>query len=140
MKKGLKIVLGILFFIGFYSLSYSGEVVTSDINQDGDADGWAYITDGYVVKQEIDLNFDGKIDSVFMYDEGGKIKEEILDTNYDGKMDNWRLYDDGVMVVDRVDSNFDGRIDIWFYIDSGRVYKIEKDTTGDGKPDQVTNY
>ena len=119
---------------------YSADVIKSDINNDGDIDGWSYLNDGYIARQEIDMNFDGKVDSVFMYEKAGRVKEEILDTNYDGKMDNWRYYDDGDVVKDSIDRDFDGDIDVWFYIDRGRVYKMEEDTTGDGNPDRIVKY
>ena len=116
------------------------DVIESDINKDGDIDGWSYMNDGYIERQEIDMNFDGKIDSVFMYEKDGRVKEEILDTNYDGKMDNWRYYNGGEVIRDSIDSDFDGKIDVWFYIDRGRVYKMEEDTTGDGTPDRIVKY
>jgi hypothetical protein len=115
-------------------------VIESDINNDGNIDGWSYVNDGYIERQEIDMNFDGKIDSVFMYENNGSVKEEILDTNYDGKMDNWRYYNGGEVVQDSIDSDYDGKIDVWFYIDRGRVYKMEEDTTGDGSPDRTVKY
>ena len=116
------------------------DVVESDVNKDGDIDGWSYMNGGYIERQEIDMNFDGRIDSVFMYERDGRVKEEILDTNYDGKMDNWRYYNGGEVVKDSIDSDFDGKIDVWFYIDRGRVIKMEEDTTGDGNPDRTVEY
>lgn len=140
MRKNSVYVLFTAVFICISFLSYPAEVITSDINNDGEVDGWTYLRNGKVEKQEIDLNFDGKIDAVFIYDENGKVKEEILDTDYDGKMDNWRKYDDGELLVDSVDSNSDGKIDLWIYIDRGRIFKIERDTNGDGKPDKAAEY
>lgn len=128
----------IFFFSCFYAFSL--DIITSDMNSDGNADGWTYLKDGDIEKQEIDLNFDGKIDSVFLYESNGRVKEEILDTNYDGKMDNWRLYENGELVVDRVDSDLDGRIDIWIHVLKGKIILIEKDTTGDGKADKFAEY
>jgi hypothetical protein len=118
----------------------AADVIKSDINNDGDTDGWSYVMEGYVERQEIDMNFDGRVDSVFMYERDGRVKEELLDTNYDGKMDNWRFYDNGEIVKDSIDSDFDGKIDLWFYIDNGRIYKMEEDTDGDGEPDNATTY
>jgi hypothetical protein len=39
-----------------------------------------------------------------------------------------------------VDSDSDGKADLWIYVDRERIYKIERDTTGDGKPDKVAEY
>ena len=115
-------------------------VVTSDLNKDGKPDAWSYISGKVVTRQELDVNFDGKVDSIYVYDENGKVKEEILDTNYDGKMDNWRYYDNGSLTLDEADSNYNGKIDVWIYVDRDRVYEIKKDTNGDGKPDSITKY
>jgi hypothetical protein len=116
------------------------EVLTTDTNADGKLDGWTYIENGRIERQEIDVNFDGRIDSVFIYGSSGQVREEILDTNYDGKMDNWRLYENGELTVDSLDSNMDGMIDLWIHVVKGKIMQIEKDTDGDGKPDTTTGY
>jgi hypothetical protein len=140
MKKILKILLPVTVFFLSMNLRLYSETITSDINKDGKPDGWTYVTNGYVDKQELDINFDGKIDTVYVYEGEGKIKEEVLDTNYDGKMDNWRLFENGSLVMDKIDSNGDGHVDYWFYVDKGRIYKIEKDTNHDGTVDSTTEF
>jgi hypothetical protein len=116
------------------------EPVTSDFNRDGNPDAWSYFSGDKIEKQEIDINYDGKIDTVYLYDGEGKVAEEALDTNYDGKIDNWRTYKNGKIVLDKVDSNLDGRVDLWIYVDKGGIYRIEKDVDGDGKPDDTSAY
>jgi hypothetical protein len=140
MKWRLIYFFAILFLLIPSSFLLCTEVIQSDINNDGNTDGWSYVNGGDIERQEIDMNFDGKVDSVFIYEKDGKVKEEMLDTNYDGNMDNWREYSNGEVTVDRIDSNYDGKADIWFYIDRGRIYKIEKDTNADGQPDEVNTY
>lgn len=150
MKMISRIIITILPFLFFTSPAFcqelviselpGSEVIKSDINKDGDIDGWSYVREGSVERQEIDMNFDGQVDSVFIYERSGRVKEELLDTNHDGKIDNWRFYNEGEVIKDSMDSDFDGNIDVWFYIDRGHVYKMEEDTTGDGKPDQTTTY
>ncbi len=140
MTKALKLLAPAAIILFFLPIQVHSEVITSDVNKDGKADGWTYVENGYVDKQEIDINFDGKIDTVYVYEGDGKIKEEVLDTDYDGKMDNWRLYEDGSLVMERVDSNGDGKADYWFYVDKGRIYKIEKDTNHDGSVDTTTEF
>jgi len=119
---------------------HTDEIVESDMNHDGSPDAWSYIREGIILRQEFDINFDGKIDGIYIYQADNKVKEEILDTDYDGKMDNWRMYEDGELILDRLDSTGDGAVDIWIYIDRGRIYRFESDTNGDGVPDQVTRY
>jgi len=140
MTKVLKLLAASVIIILLLPIQAYPEVITSDINKDGKPDGWTYVKNGYVDKQELDINFDGKIDTIYVYEGEGKIKEEVLDTNYDGKMDNWRLYENGSLVMDRIDSNGDGRADYWFFVDKGRIYKIEKDMNHDGTADSVTEF
>ena len=140
MKQFLIALCTILLLFLPCTSAFASEVVESDVNKDGSPDGWTYVKNGSVEKQEIDINFDGKIDAVYLYEWGGKVKEEILDTNYDGRMDNWRSYKNGSLVEDQIDSNADGSVDIWFYIDQGKIIRLEKDTTGDGKPDFVSEF
>ena len=139
-KVGLSIFMLLFFLIFIVSQVDADTVITSDLNKDGKPDAWSYIKGKVVTRQELDVNFDGKVDSIYIYDSKGKVKEEILDTNYDGKMDNWRFYDNGSLTLDEADSNYDGKIDLWIFVDRDRVYKIEKDTNGDGKPDKIINY
>lgn len=120
--------------------SLHAEVYSSDVNKDGEDDAWTYVKNGYLQKQEIDMNYDGKVDAVFIYDSSGRVVREILDTDYDGNMDNWREYENGELVLDQVDSSGDGRIDLWLHVDRGRIYKMERDTTGDGSADEVVRY
>jgi hypothetical protein len=128
----------LLFFTCVFATA--AEVVKSDVNKDGKPDGWTYVNNGNGEKQEMDINFDGNIDAVYVYEWGGKVKEEILDTDYDGRMDNWRTYEDGNLVEDQIDSDADGEVDIWFYIDRGMIIRLEIDTSGDGKPDLVSEF
>jgi hypothetical protein len=116
------------------------EPVTSDFNRDGNPDAWSYFSGDKIEKQEIDINYDGKIDTVYLYDGEGKVAEEALDTDYDGKIDNWRTYKNGKIVLDKVDSNLDGRVDLWVYVDKGGIYRIERDVDGDGEPDDKSVY
>ncbi len=126
--------------IGSGKIVVADQIIEEDMNHDGKTDAWNYTHDKRIIKQELDINFDGKIDSVYVYDENMKVKEETLDTNYDGRMDNWREYEDGELVLDQIDSNLDGRIDVWIYVDRGRIYRIEKDTDFDGIPETVIEY
>jgi hypothetical protein len=120
--------------------AFSNEIVTADMNGDGTADGWSYIKNGQIQKQEIDMNYDGNIDTIFIYDVSGSVVQEILDTDYDGDMDNWREYQRGELVLDSIDSNKNGKADVWLFVDQGRIYKMGKDTDGDGVADQYTEF
>jgi hypothetical protein len=140
MKKA-SLLHCIIFIVALCVPSFAlSEVITTDTNSDGTPDAWTYMNGTFVEKQEIDMNYDGKVDSVFLYETTGNVKEEILDTDFDGKMDNWRYYDNGQLRIDQMDSNADGKIDVWVHVLKGKIILIEKDTTGDGKPDTSIEY
>lgn len=89
-------------------------------------------------KLEFDRNKDGKIDSLMILDEKGKKLYEELDYNFDGRMDDLCFYINGVLQREWIDTNFDGRIDLWVYLKNGvYVDRYEKDTDYDGVVDKV---
>jgi len=90
---------------------------------------------------EFDLNADGEVDYRVVYDKKGKVLREELDFNYDGAMDTFYYYLDGVLIRQEIDSDNDGKVDIWVYILDGQyVQRYERDTDGDGKPDVVRTF
>jgi hypothetical protein len=92
-------------------------------------------------KLEFDRNKDGKIDHVMILDEKGKKLYEELDYNFDGRMDDLCFYTNGVLQKEMIDTNFDGRIDLWVYLKNGvYVDKYERDTDYDGVVDKVKQF
>lgn len=90
---------------------------------------------------EVDRNVDSVADYRVIYDRAGMLAEEDMDFNFDGKMDTFYYYKSGVLVREEIDTNFDGKVDLWIYIVDGKyVQRYEQDTDGDGKPDRVRNF
>jgi hypothetical protein len=90
---------------------------------------------------ELDRNADGVNDYRVYYDAKGKVAREELDFNFDGKMDTFYYYKDGVLQREELDTHFDGRIDITVYLlDGTYVQRYERDMDGDGKPDVVRDF
>ena len=90
---------------------------------------------------ELDRNGDGHVDYRVYYDARGKVAREELDFNFDGKMDTFYYYKDGVLQREELDTHFDGRIDIWVYLlDGTYVLRYERDMDGDGKADVVRDF
>ncbi|HNW81668.1 MAG TPA: hypothetical protein PKG52_02140 [bacterium] len=120
----------------------SGEVVLQiyvkmmDLNRDTKIDVWRYFDEtGAVSKEEIDLDFDGKID-VTDYYVNGIVRKKELDFQFDEKTDTWKTYDEkGILVLIEVDQSGDGTPDYWEFYSNGVLERIEKDTDGDGKAD-----
>jgi len=90
---------------------------------------------------EIDRNEDDIVDYRIFNDAEGRVVREEMDFNYDGKMDTFYFYKDGALEREEIDSDFDGRVDIWVFIVQGKyIDRYERDTDGDGKPDLVKRF
>jgi hypothetical protein len=147
-------------------------LVESSIDLDGD--GGPEIRNLYreradaprlLVRKEVDMNRDGKMDVISLFGESGELEREEMDSDYDGFFD-WvdhyqrgdRVYseydsdndgkpnvfkyyvrgEDGAVHLDRKerDEDGDGKIDVWERYDtSGNVIRMGRDTDGDGKVD-----
>jgi hypothetical protein len=111
-----------------------------DLNRDGRPDAYQFtrVTDGegVVVRKEVDVNFDGKVDLVRNLDDKGKLLEERLDTDFDGKPDVWRYFDKGSIAREEADLNYDSRVDYWEYFEGGKLDRIGIDRDYDGNVDE----
>ena len=107
-----------------------------DLNWDGRLDLRQHLDEsGRVVKEEMDLDFDGHVDAVAYYEEGQLVRKE-MDLTFDGRPDVFRYYEGGKLVrKERVVGNR-GRVGIWEYYRNGHLTRVARDLDGDGKPDQ----
>ena len=141
-----------------------------DLNRDGTTDLFKFYKEEatlkagdepmqLLVRKEVDLNHDGKIDMIRVYDETELVAEEHTDLDFDGKFDEVSFFKDGVILKKLVDLDYDGdsevskfykegklirvesdrdndgRIDTWEYFENNEVTRMGIDTTGDGKVD-----
>jgi hypothetical protein len=107
-----------------------------DINWDGRVDLTTYYDAHEEREREaMDLDFDGKVDSVYFYEKGVNIRRE-RDLNGDGRPDEWNFYEKGKLARKERDSNADGRVDYWEYWENDRVDRIGEDMDGDGNVDK----
>ena len=118
------------------------KVTEFDLNHDGRPDVWVYTVkaktpDGKeydrVVRKEMDINWDGKVDIVRYYDENEQISKEELDLDFDGRIDQWNYYEKGVLVRKERDLDFNGKPDLWIYYEKGHIVRKERDTNHSGK-------
>lgn len=106
-----------------------------DLNFDGRKDIWYYYDDdGSLKLEEMDLDFDGRVDLVTVR-RGGKVQRQEMDTNQDGSPDVWKHFEEEVLVRVERDSNRDGRTDYWEYYEGGQLDRIGYDRSGDGRVD-----
>jgi len=120
------------------------KVVQYDLNRDGKPDVWEYFVtvkdaDGHpvdhLVRKEMDLNFDGKVDAVYWYDDKGDKVREQLDLDFDGKVDETIFFEKGQVVRKERDLNGDGKVDTWLFYERGQLVRKERDTKGTGRVD-----
>jgi hypothetical protein len=107
-----------------------------DVNFDGKIDLIrAFADNGDLVDEHIDTDFDGKIDVVVVFERGVIVRKEY-DTNFDQNVDMWRFFDKGVIARKEADLNYDGRIDYWEYWEGGKLDRVGIDRDGDGNVDE----
>jgi len=113
----------------------------SDTNSDGKTDQWIEDLGGDKFRVTKDRNFDGIVDYALNYTADGYKEFEEVDFNYDGKMDDFYYYRTGVLEMREVDTNYDGEIDLYVFLDKGvYIWKIERDTDFDGTIDYLKEY
>ena len=120
---------------------------TSDLNNDGKPEVFKYyetIEDPkapgqkktILVRQDIDMTWDGKIDLWRYFDVDGNTEKEEWDTDFDGKVDETRFFAHGVLIRSECDRNNDGKPDVIRYYKDGKLERKESDTNEDGQVDR----
>lgn len=120
------------------------KVVELDINGDKTPDVWTYTTkakgaDGAekerLVRKELDINWDGKVDLTQYYDERENKVREAMDLDFDGKVDAIYFFEKGVNTRREEDVDGDGRTDVFKFYEKARLVRKERDSNSDGKVD-----
>ena len=90
--------------------------------------------DRLLIRKEIDLNYDGKVDQITYFDETGEVEREEMDRDFDGQFDWTDHYQDNIRVMTEVDDNRDGRMDVFSYYEGSppKITRKECDTNHDG--------
>jgi hypothetical protein len=127
------------------------DVKEGDVDGDGRADTYKYYKEiddperkgerkVILVRQDVDLNWDGRLDICRFFDDKGKVDREELDLDYDGKTDEVKIFANGVIQTAQRDRNNDGRYDVTRRYKNGKLVQKETDTNDDGKPDRWEYY
>ena len=87
-------------------------LVEIDLNNDGTADVFNYYreraeADRLLVRREVDLNHDGRIDVHSLFDEMGSVEREEMDGDFDGRIDWVDHYQGGARTLSEVDTDQD---------------------------------
>lgn len=107
-----------------------------DLNHDGKVDQWNwYGTDGTVARQSYDLDFDGRVDVSVFYEKSVVVRKEVFH-DFQQRPDTFKYYEKGKLVRIERDRSGDGRIDTWEYWEGEAVDRIGEDVNGDGTVDR----
>ena len=127
------------------------ELQTTDINSDGLPEVCKYYKEiddperpgrrrNLLVRQDVDVNWDGKVDIKRLFDASGTVTKEEWDADYDGRVDEVRLFESGTIVRSERDQNNDGSMDVFRYYADGQLERKETDSNGDGQTDRWEYY
>lgn len=120
------------------------KVTEFDLNGDKKPDVWSYTVPGKspdgkdidrLVRKELDLNWDGKVDISRQYDDREQIEREALDLDFDGKVDQVNYLEKGIVVRKERDLAAGGKPSLWLFYEKGKLVRKERDTNGDGRVD-----
>jgi hypothetical protein len=111
-----------------------------DINGDEQADVFNFYrvrskASRLLVRKELDLNWDGKVDVRTWFDEDGAIEKEEMDGDFDDRVDWIDHYKGGRRVMSEIDTDYNGSLDLFKYFENGKLRRKERDTTNDGRID-----
>ncbi|MBX5481077.1 MAG: hypothetical protein IRZ16_04385 [Myxococcaceae bacterium] len=120
------------------------EVTEYDLNHDKRPDVWSYTvkakdeqgrTFDKLIRKELDINWDGKVDITRNYDDNEQVAREALDLDFDGKVDQVNFYEKGQIVRKERDLDYNGKPDLWLYFEKGKIVRKERDTDSNSKVD-----
>jgi hypothetical protein len=140
--------------------------LSADLDGDGRADQWTYLTGSRPLRSEIDADGDGRIERWEYFGPAGALTVVGTSSRDDGTEDTWSwaasasgerrvdLSRTGDRTIDRrefyrgdtlerveEDTNGDGRADRWEHYDAGRLREVTLDTSRrHGRPDRRLIY
>jgi len=106
-----------------------------DLNHDGRIDIWKWFSaDGVVERETFDLDFDQHIDVIAYYEKGVVVRKEAFHGGE--RPDTFKYYEKGRLVrVERDRLANDGKVDTWEYYEGDAIDRIGEDLDADGNVD-----
>ena len=83
-----------------------------------------------MICREADVNGDGRKDVIRYYDDEGRSLREESDRDFDGKMDSALIFQNGKIVLQELDENRDGKVDTKIFLENEKPLRAERDLTG----------
>jgi len=106
-----------------------------DLNNDGKIDITKYFdAKGNQIKDEVDQDFDGKVDHIVVYKKN-KVYMVLLSLTFDGKFDEKEFFDKGKLMLIKRSTKKNGIFDEFQYFVHGRLIRIGWDKDGNGQPE-----
>lgn len=109
-----------------------------DLNFDGRNDKINHYNPetGKLVKVELNWDFDQNVDMVDLYDADGNLETQEIDRDFNGKIDVLKRYKGALLYSRQIDTDGNGTWDLWeYFTKKGDVYRLGRDQDGDGKPE-----
>jgi len=112
-----------------------------DANKNGKNDTVSYMDGTRIIRIELDLDENGKVERWDFYRPDGKLDKVGLASRNDGVMDSQAFYTAaGELQRIEISTKRDGRFDRTEFYDHNVLVRGQDDTNGDGKPDKWDEY
>lgn len=112
-----------------------------DANRNGRNDAVSIMDGTRILRIELDLDENGKVDRWDFYREDRTLDKVGLSRLNDGVMDSQAFYGaDGALRRIEVSTGRDGRFNRVEFYEAGVLVRSEEDATGDGRPDKWETY
>jgi hypothetical protein len=143
-NKGMRSLRACLLLASLFGpclpLAAASPAYAVDQNGDGKPDQWYEVADGRVSSLSQDRNYDGQVDYLVEYDRAGRKVREEMDFDFDGRMDDFYFFEKGALVRQEIDTNFDDRVDVWVFLEGPYIRRYEMDKDFNGQVDVVKDF
>jgi hypothetical protein len=115
--------------------------IVFDANKNGKNDAVSYMDGTRIIRVELDLDENGKVERWDFYKSDGTLDKVGLASRNDGVMDSQAYYTvSGVLARIEVSTKRDGRFDRTEFYEHNVLVRSQDDTDGDGRPDKWDDY
>jgi len=112
-----------------------------DLNKDGKNDAVSYMDGTRILRVELDLTGNGKVDRWDLYGPDGRLEKVGFASRDDGVMDSQAFYSStGELQRIEISTKRDGRFDRTEFYEHNILIRSQDDTNGDGRPDKWDDY
>jgi hypothetical protein len=115
--------------------------LTFDANKNGTIESTSYMDGTRIIRIELDLDENGKIDRWDFYKPDRTLEKVGFSRLNDGVMDAQAFYEpEGVLARMEISARRDGRFDRTEFYEAGALVRSEEDANHDGRPDKWETY